>query len=131
MPRKKKHADAPQSQAATNGREGGGVNKMDLVRKALGKLGDNAAPKEIQDYLKKAFGVEMNTKFISTYKGSILKKAAGKSRLTRSPEPAAAPPAKKEAASGGVSIEDVRAVKELADRLGPAKVRALMDVLYQ
>jgi hypothetical protein len=41
------------------------------------------------------------------------------------------PPARKEAASGGVSIEDVRAVKELADRLGPAKVRALIDVLYQ
>ena len=40
---------------------------------------------------------------ISTYKGSILKKAAGESRLI--PKPV------KEEANGGINIKDVRAVK--------------------
>jgi hypothetical protein len=126
MPRLKKQADA-----ATNSEEGGRVNKMEIVRKALGKLGDKAKPKEMHAYILKTYKVEIGTDTISNYKGLILRKAAGESRLNPSPEPAAAPPAKKEAVNGGVNIEDVRAVKELADRIGAAKVRALMEVLYQ
>ncbi len=141
MPRTKKQADAPRAgngtpesnhtEAGGNGREGGRVNKMEIVRKALAKLGNDAKPKAMHDYILKTYQVEIGTDIISNYKGLILRKAAGESRLTPSPEPAAPPSAKKEAANGGISIEDVRAVKELADRIGAEKVRALMEVLYQ
>jgi hypothetical protein len=142
MPRPKKQPDAPQPTNATpeapqpkaraNGREGVRVNKMDLVRKALKRLGNDAKPKRIQGYLKKRYGLEMSNDMISTYKGNILKKAAGESRIIPQPEAAAPRPAKEPASNGGdIRIEEVRAVKELADKIGAEKVRALVDVLYQ
>jgi hypothetical protein len=130
MARPKKQADAAKSEAGTNGQGGVRVNKMELVRKALKKLGGGAKPKRIQGYLQKRYGLEMSNDMVAKYKSSILKKAAGQSRVT--PPPEVAPrPAKAKAANGGVRVEDVRAVKELADKIGAEKVRAVMDVLYQ
>jgi hypothetical protein len=63
MPRLKKQADA-----ATNSEEGGRVNKMEIVRKALGKLGDKAKPKEMHAYILKTYKVEIGTDTISNYK---------------------------------------------------------------
>jgi hypothetical protein len=104
---------------------------MDLVRKALRRLGNDAKPKRIQGYLKKRYGLEMSNDMISTYKGSILKKAAGESREAAQPEAVSGTPAEKERASGVISVEELRAVKEVADRLGAGKVRELVDVLFQ
>jgi hypothetical protein len=142
MPRPKKQPEAPQQtketpdavqpEAEANGQEGGRrVNKMDLVRKALKRLGNDTKPKRIQAYLKKRYGLEISADMISNYKGSILKKAVGESRLIPQSEAEAPPPAKEQAVSGGLSIEEVRAVKELADKIGAGKVRELVDVLYQ
>ena len=97
MPRPKKRPDTqeqanqtqdtPKPETRTNGQEGGvRVNKMDLVRKALRRLGNDAKPKRIQGYLKKRYGLEMSNDMISTYKGNILKKAAGESRIIPNPK---------------------------------------------
>jgi hypothetical protein len=143
MARPKKQPDAPhqttgspdaaQPEAKENGREGGvRVNKMDLVRKALKRLGSDAKPKRIQGYLLKRYRVEISADVISNYKGSILKKAAAQSSVTRQPDVVGSTPANPERASnGGISVDDVRAVKSLADKIGAGKVQELVDVLFQ
>jgi hypothetical protein len=142
MPRPKKQTDAPQQtngtpdtaqpDAVTNGQEGvRRVNKMQMVRKALKKLGNDAKPLRIQAYLKKWHGLEISADMISNYKGSILRKARGESGPAQEPEAAAPIALKEQASGGGIRIEEVRAVKKLADRLGAGKVRELVDVLYQ
>ncbi len=124
MPRRKKNAAASPAQAGGNGRTGSGrINKMDCVRKALASLGNDAKPKAIKDFLDREFGLQMNTKMISTYKGSIAKNAARQSGVLRAP-------AARSVAAGGLGVEDVRAVKRLADQLGADRVRELLDVLY-
>ena len=123
------------------GASGGRVNKMDLVRQAIKDLGGEATPKDLQDFLRDRFDVEMDKRVLSSYKTLILKKAAGQSSVIQQPviqkpavEPTSSAPTavrKEEPINGGISVEDIRDVKELADRLGPNKLRALVDVLYQ
>jgi hypothetical protein len=138
MPKGKKKTGA--SQAANGRTSSGRINKMECMRLALADRGEDAKPKELQDYLWKEFGVDMNAKMISTYKGTVLKKATRKSGVMRSPvvavvEPvvvaAPAAPAFTRSSGGSLGVEDVRAVKTLADQLGPDNVRDLLDVLYQ
>lgn len=110
---------------------GGRINKMDCVRQALGELGDDARTKDIQGFLKRRFNLDMNTKMISTYKGSILKEAARKSGIIRKPaatSPAPATP-KVAQANGAIGMDDIRAVKELVGRIGVDGVRELAEVL--
>ena len=99
MPRgrpKKKPEEAPKPEAQTPDRgdgeaaapgpgEGRGINKMACVRQALAELGNEAKPKDIQDFLRREFQLAMDTKMISTYKGSLLKKAGGEGRSVRPP----------------------------------------------
>ena len=123
----------------TGGKRAKGINKMQCVREALGELGNEAQPKDIQDFLKRKFRLDMTTQYISTYKSGVLKEAVRKSGIIRLP--AATPPTPAPALSkasspvaamnGGISVEDIRDVKGLADRLGVDKVRALIDVLYE
>jgi hypothetical protein len=118
------------AQAAANGRANGSrLNKMECVRQALAELGDGAKGKDIQGLLKRRFGLDMNSNMISAYRGSIVKKAAGQSGLIPRPGNGATTTVKKaQPAEGGISLEDLRAIKELADRLGVEQVRALAGV---
>jgi hypothetical protein len=115
------------AQATINGRANGSrLNKMECVRQALAELGDGAKGKDIQGFLKGRFGLDMGSNMISAYRSSILKKAAGQSGLIpRQGNGAATTVRKAEPAKGGISLEDLRAIKELADRLGVEQVRAL------
>src|SRR5262249_34600118 len=96
------------------------ISKMEAVRRALGELGAEALPVAIQEFVKSNFKIEMQTGMISSYKSSLSKKATGESRTIRI---ARAPVAR------GMSLEDIRAVKELVDRLGADKVRDLAELL--
>ena len=100
-----------------------GISKMEGVRRALGDLGSDAKPLKIKDYLDK-HGIEMSASMISNYKSHLSRKAAGSSRITRKAAGRL---------TGGVSteitLEEVRAVKQLADRIGADKVRRLAEVL--
>ncbi len=142
MPRPKKQPDTAEEAQGTPATENQGkgprVNKMQCMREALESMGKEAKPKELQDFLKTTFGLDMDPKMISTYKNSLLRKAGekGKGRGRRAETPlaeAATPPARREVAvdGGGISLEDIRAVKELVQRLGAGKLRALMGVLYE
>jgi hypothetical protein len=112
------------------------TNKMEAMRQALGDLGNDAKPLDLQKHLKSKYGVDMDTTLISTYKSTI--KKAGQSAVIRRPQrrakaaaPAAPAPAQQlaRAANGGISMEDIKAVKELADRLGTDRVKELAEVL--
>src|SRR5215469_4476783 len=104
------------------------TNKAEAIRRALAKLGNKAMPTEIQGFIKSNFDVEMTTKVISVYKSKLVKK---KGKPGRKPKEAgevgeAAP---KPAAHGGVSFRDLRLVKEISDRLGPARMRELVELV--
>ena len=130
------------------------ITKLEAVRQALAKLGNDALPSQMQPYIKKTFGIDMTTDHISTSKGDIARKAretaevaqqaaarklaAPKPQATPKPQAAAASSAlapKARAASGNGSVdgnillEDVFTTKELLDRVGPEKLRTLIDGL--
>lgn len=100
-----------------------GLSKLEGVRRALAALGYDATPAGIQAYLKKEYGIAMETGLISNYKSSI--KSSGKSAVMR--KPAGRPAAKSKA--GAISVDDVRAVKELADRIGAEELKQLAEML--
>jgi hypothetical protein len=118
-------------------KKGKRINKLQCVREALGELGNDAQPKDNQDFLKCRFNLDMTTKFISTYKGTVLREAARKSGIIRQPaarvsSPAPAPPKaspKVVGTNGGISVEDIRAVKGLVEKIGAEAVKELAEVL--
>jgi hypothetical protein len=104
------------------------TNKAEAIRRALAKLSNKAKPAEIQAFIKTNFGVEMTTPAISVYKHNLVKK---KGKPGRKPKEAggigeAAP---KRAAHGGVTFKDMRLVKEISNRLGPARMRELVALV--
>jgi hypothetical protein len=101
------------------------ISKMEAVRQSLSELGADAKPLEIKDHLKSRFGITMEPNMISNYK-SMIKSGGSKSSLIRRPR---GRPASAGAAGGGFSIEDIQAVKEVADRIGADKVMKLAAVL--
>jgi hypothetical protein len=100
------------------------TNKAEAIRRALAKLGNKAMPAEIQGFIKTNFGVEMTTKVISVYKSKLTKK---KSKPKE--DGAVSEPAPKPVAHGGVTFKDMRTVKEISDRLGPARMRELVALM--
>lgn len=55
------------------------VSKVNAVRQALSKLGNDATPTEIQGFVKKTHGLDMTAAHVSNCKSTILKEAAGRS----------------------------------------------------
>ena len=86
-----------------------GVNKMDLVRKAVAALPD-ATPTQLQAHIKQHHGVELKTMMISSYKSSLRRKEAGGS-------------------DASVQVRDLTALKHLIGKLGAPQVQSLIKVL--
>lgn len=107
--------------------QGEKVNKMEAMRQVLRELGFDAKPAAIGKVLLEKHGLDMSPNLISNYKNLIAKKQASQSSVIARPaEPAAPPPS-----IGDISIEDLRAVRELAKRIGPDKVRRVAEVLCE
>src|SRR5689334_20999925 len=104
------------------------TNKAEAIRRALAKLGNEAKPLDIQDFIKRNFDVEMTTNAISVYKYKLVK---NKGKLGRKPRVvgATAEPAPKPAMHEAVSFKDMRTVKEIRNRLGPARMRELVALM--
>jgi hypothetical protein len=116
----------PKKITETTQANGAGMSKMDAVRRALAEMGDDAKPLQMQGYIKSKLGIDMSADHISTYKSTLLRERAKKKP---GPKTQAAPTVAQTTAQGGISVDDVRAVKELADRIGSEKVRQLVEVL--
>ena len=104
------------------------TNKAEAIRRALAKLGNKAMPAEIQEFIKTNFGVEMTTQVISVYKSKLVKK---KGKPGRKPKVVGATdePAPERAMHEAVTFKDMRLVKEISDRLGPARMREIVALL--
>jgi hypothetical protein len=98
------------------------ITKAEMVRRALGTLGFDAKPADLKEHIKKEFGTDMDPQHISNYK-SILKAKRRRGPKTGRPKSTSV------AAVGGFSLQDIQAVKEVADRIGADKVRQLAGVL--
>jgi hypothetical protein len=107
---------------------------LEAVRRSLAELGDDARPLVLQDHLRKTYGIDMEASYISKYKSLVLtsarkgKRKAYKPRAAAAPE-AAAPAARTAGPTGGISLDDLRSLKELSDRLGAEKVGELVDLV--
>ena len=127
---KAKQADTSAQEAETH--DGQPVekltNKAEAIRRALAKLGKKALPAEIQEFIKAHFGVEMSTPLISVYKSKLAKK---KGKPGRKPKVvgATAEPAPQRAMHEAISFKDLRIVKEIRTRLGPARMRELVALV--
>jgi hypothetical protein len=104
------------------------TNKTEAVRHALAKLGKKAMPAEIQDFIKTNFGIELTTKVISVYKCNL---ARTKGKPGRKPKAVqgTAEAVPNPAAPAGVTFKDLRAVREITNRLGPARMRELVELM--
>jgi hypothetical protein len=103
-------------------------NKMEAVRRVLAESGNDTKPLDIQGQLQKNFKITMDTATISTYKGTILRQGARK-KLGRPKRRHFG--AVMSSSSNSISIEDIKAVKDLAERLGAEKLRQLAEVLVK
>ena len=108
----------------------GGMSKMEAVRQVIAKFGKDVKPNDILGHLKSEFGITMSYDMASTYKSAALKKTKGK-RRGRKPgrKPAGAAASMNGRPGAGISLDDIKAVKALADKLGADKVRQLAEVL--
>jgi hypothetical protein len=104
------------------------VSKMEAVRQSLNELGADAKPLQIKDHLKSRFGISMEPNMISNYK-SMIKSGGSKSSLIRRPRGRPAGSGSGSGTRSGFSIEEIQAVKEVADRIGVEKVLKLAAVL--
>ncbi len=112
--------------------------KMDAVREAQGKLGKDAKAADIQKYVRDTFGHDMKIDHVYNCLSEI-RRQAGKTakptaRKEAAPAPAAArqtppPPPRPAAPAGGIELKDIAAAKGLVERLGPARLRELIDLL--
>ena len=104
--------------------------RMRAVVRALDKLGPTAMPVQIQEYLRRR-GLEMDASVISNYKGTILKRRAASAPPAppSASRPAAASPDPRPAGKRAITVADVRAVKELAGRLGADIFLAILDLV--
>jgi hypothetical protein len=114
-----------QADSQTTEQAGAAPTKMDAVRQALEELGKKAKPPQIQTFIREHFGITMPPNHISSYKSSLLKKKRGRRRGRGRPaegQPAAHP-------ADGLTLRDLRAIKEMSDRIGAQRFRELVELL--
>ena len=108
------------------------ISKMEAMRQAIQKVGPNAENSAILASLKSDFGVTMTTGMFSNYKSAVMKEMRGKREPKPDPKPAAVPTANgKKAGAGGITVEEISAVKKLVDQIGATKVEQLARVLAE
>jgi hypothetical protein len=108
-----------------------GISKMEAMRQTLAKLSKDAPLADVLKALKQDFGITMSTGMAYTYRSAANKKKKGTKPGPKPAVPvaAAAVPSTNGHANGSISLEDITAVKALADKLGAEKVWQLAKVL--
>jgi hypothetical protein len=123
-------ASTSQAGEITNGAPS---SMMEGVRRAMATLGNHASTEDIQNYLKDHFNIEMKRKMVSDYRASINKKAKTKRKGRAKPRARieTAPVARTSSLPAGVSIDDLKTIKDLTNRLGADKVHELVDLFAE
>lgn len=116
----------------------GGVSKMDAMRQVLASLGAGASNDSIKDQLKSQFNLVLTDAMFSNYKSTVLKgkkkKKAAVTTTTADPFPPLDPTKFYPHSSGekddpSFKSSDIKQVREIAEKLGGDKVRALLSLL--
>jgi hypothetical protein len=127
MAKKAKEVSDRPATGQANGRAGEKLtNKTEAVRRALKELGPDAKPIEIQAFVRDRFGVEISNKVVSVYKAKLAKR--GRRRGKPKGKAVTAAPAPR-AGHGEVALADLRAMRELSDRVGTRRLRELLELL--
>ncbi len=125
---------------------GSGVNKLEAVRQVIKTRGQETKAAEIVKFVKSEHGATISIDLASNYKSTALKQLGlkGKGKLYDRLEPGwktAAVASNGEVATvnvataaprtsgGGITLEDIAAVKKLVDQIGAEKVKQLAQVL--
>jgi hypothetical protein len=105
------------------------ISKLDAMRQAVAKLGKDAPLADLLKTIKQDFGINLDRALAYNYKSLVSSKAATGKRRGRKPgrKPAAVAVDGRRTAS--ITIDDIQAVKALADRIGAEKVKELAQVL--
>ena len=120
-----KDTSSPSGKAAKAA--GKGMSKMEAVRQSLAQLGNDAKPLEIKGHIKKQFNITMEPTVISSYKTSIFSKAKKNGR--RNTHGSAPVKLGRPSAADSIRIDDILAVKDLANRMGVERLQQLIKVI--
>jgi hypothetical protein len=133
VPSERGEADMPRGKPNEDQGADPRSNKMEAVRQAMQSLGNDAAPLEIQKFIKEKFNQDMDPNMISTYKSSVRKKAGLRGRRRRRGRPkkgeAVAASATTLSFHEAVPWKDLRTIKDIAGRIGKKGLRELVDWL--
>jgi hypothetical protein len=115
------------------------MTKMEAVRQVMAEFGKEIKPLQIRDVLKERFNIDISPDVASNYKKELIRRASGKKRRKKGKRgraaavAQAAPSAPVAAAgkkvSGTITPADVRAVRDLVDRVGAATLRDLLEAM--
>ena len=97
----------------------GKPSKSKMVAEAMDKLGHDAGPKSLMDYIKKTYNEDINYGMVASYKSTIKNRRAGGGGGS----------GRRGAGSGSVEMRDMIVVKELLERLGEPQLQSLIKVL--
>ncbi len=120
------------------------TNKMEAMRTALREMGLMAMPVAIQKFILDRFGYHMSTSHISNYKTEILRQIRRKkltsnlnliptdgSHSKSSGESGSEPLAADQSAPTthlGLSLSELKTVKDLVDRMGGDSLKSVIDL---
>lgn len=97
-----------------------GPSKTALVKEAIEKVGKDAGPNDLINYIKTNHKVELDYALVASYKSSILKKLNGGGSTGKRG---------RRAAGNAVDINDLLAVRELLNRIGKDQLLKLITVV--
>jgi hypothetical protein len=104
-------------------------NKTEAVKRAIRRLGPDAMPLDIVDWVWNKYKMEMDKSHVSTVKSTILKKMREEEGDTTVPT---AEPVQEEEAypdeMASLSFSELQTVKDVLSRIGPDRFRALPEL---
>jgi len=105
------------------------ISKLDAMRQAVAMLGKDAPLADLLKTIKQDFGITLDRGLAYNYKSLVSSKPATGKRKGRKPGRKPAAVAANGRSTASITIEDIQAVKVLADRIGAEKVGQLAAVL--
>jgi len=101
-------------------------SKMGAVRLAIGTLGLDAATQALHDHIQREYRMDIDKNYISSYKSTLRRQAGVSSGRGRGAGAGGRPP---KADASRIGMDDIRAVRQLADRIGADRLRELIKLL--
>jgi hypothetical protein len=109
------------------------ISKLDAMRQAVAKLGKDAPLADLLKAIKQDFGITLDRGLAYNYKSIVSSQTTATTGKRKGRKPGRKPAAAATNSSKvvAISIDDIRAVKVLADRIGADKVQRLAQVLVK